>query len=414
MSPSDWRAAALVSQHKQAAATAETDQLDSMPLSEISIDDSGLPVVHYDSHVPVAASTPAGTATHLQSSPQEDSCQEIIPGIPQGSLYPTSSSLSSGPVASTTNEHSLRNRVTQGLDQYLQDAEQLHASEDNYFDSTIGSTNASQILEVEEQVDQTSQNNLVPAKQEFIDEKDTAQNVLESQKIDTGCTSQWQAVSNSVLHQDIDLDENLSDDPDDQLQDKEEDPTEEDTLVYDTDVSQDEYYSTAIDVIADSITQMGKPVIEPFTTDDITIPNVKVGCLFVTIHLQKYLEEYPPSSDKQAFLDIYHMPSLLDWYLYDNPRQHIHFMSPNNEYIILLKYAICLHVDISTFPTVWAVLSILLDTQDNNLEYVHFLQEEYNRHYEHRTREYMEKFEKKSIAIQTRMYDSIAHDFDRV
>ena len=114
----------------------------------------------------------------------------------------------------------------------------------------------------------------------------------------------------------------------------------------------------------------------------------------------------------------------------------------------------------------------LLDTQDNNLEYVQFLQEEYNGYhwqiqggccqhtlppnrinffhfcihfcqkvyasevgappmgwfppppmgnpgsatgyYEHRTREYVEKLEKKSIAIQTLIYDSVAHDFDRV
>ena len=71
-----------------------------------------------------------------------------------------------------------------------------------------------------------------------------------------------------------------------------------------------------------------------------------------------------------------------------------------------------MHVDISTFPTVWAVLSILLDTQDSNLEYVKFLQEEYNRYYEHRTRKYIEKLEKKLIAIQTRMSDSVTHDFD--
>ena len=160
--------------------------------------------------------------------------------------------------------------------------------------------------------------------------------------------------------------------------------------------------------------QMGKPGIKPFPTDDITIPNEKVGCIFVTIHLQKYLEDYPPSSDKQAFLDIYHMLSLLDWYLYDNPRQHTYCISPDNEYITLLNYAIHLHIDIGTFPTVWTVLSILLDTQDNKLEYVKFLQEEYNRYYKHRTREYMEKLEKKSIAIQTHMYDSVAHDFDRV
>ena len=160
--------------------------------------------------------------------------------------------------------------------------------------------------------------------------------------------------------------------------------------------------------------QMGKPGIEPFTTDEVTMPNEKVVCIFFTTHLQKYLEEYPPSSDKQAFLDIYHMLSLLDRYLYDNPRQHTYCISPNNENVTLLNYAIHLHVDISMFPTVWAVLSILLDKQDNKLEYVKFLQEEYNRYYEHRTREYMEKLEKKSIAIQTHMYDSVAHDFDRV
>ena len=129
--------------------------------------------------------------------------------------------------------------MTKGLDQYLQDAEQICALEDNYFDSIIRSTNTSPILEVEEQVDRTFQNNLVPAKQEFIDEKESAINIPESQEIDTYYSSQWQAVSNSISHQDIDLDANL---PDNQLQDKEkEDPEEQDTLVYDPDVSQDEY-----------------------------------------------------------------------------------------------------------------------------------------------------------------------------
>ena len=190
---------------------------------------------------------------------------------------------------------------------------------------------------------------------------------------------------------------------------------EQDTLVHNTDVSQDDYDSTALDVITDSTTiQWKKPVTKLFTTDEVTVPNRKVGCIFVTICLQQHLEEYPPSSDKQAFLDIYHMFSLLDRYLYDNPKQHTYCMSPNNVYVALLKYAICLHIDISTFPTVWAVLSILLDTQDSNLEYVKFLQKEYNRYYEYGTRKYMERLEKKSIAIQTHMYDSVTHDFDRV
>ena len=86
MNPLHWRKATLVNQHKQEATMAETDQLSSMPLSQIAIDDSGQPVVHYGSHVPVAASTPMGTIAHTNSSQQEDSYQEIIPGIPQGSL----------------------------------------------------------------------------------------------------------------------------------------------------------------------------------------------------------------------------------------------------------------------------------------------------------------------------------------
>ena len=89
-------------------------------------------------------------------------------------------------------------------------------------------------------------------------------------------------------------------------------------------------------------------------------------------------------------------------------------MSLNNEYVALLKYAICLNIDISMFPTVWAVLSFLLDTQDSNHEYVKLLQEEYNRYYESKSRQYMEKFEKKSIEIQNRMHDIVTHDFDRV
>ena len=84
----------MVTQDKQEAAMAEMNQLSIIPLSEIAIDDSGLPVVHYGSHIPVAASTPMGTISHLHSSLQEDSYQEIISGIPQGSLYPTLSSLS--------------------------------------------------------------------------------------------------------------------------------------------------------------------------------------------------------------------------------------------------------------------------------------------------------------------------------
>ena len=115
MNPSDWRkAAALVTQHKQEATMAKTDQLSSIPLSHIAIDDSGLPRVHYGTHMPIAASTRTSTDLHMHSSQQEDSYQ-IIPGIPHGSLYPTLSSLSSGAVASDTDVKSLHDKVTKVL-----------------------------------------------------------------------------------------------------------------------------------------------------------------------------------------------------------------------------------------------------------------------------------------------------------
>ena len=123
-------------------------------------------------------------------------------------------------------------------------------------------------------------------------------------------------------------------------------------------------------------------------TNDAIMPAKKVGCILVTSHLQQFLEDYPPSSDKQAFLDIYHMLSLLDKCLYDNPKQHTHCMSSDNEYVTLLKYAIGLSIDLSTFLTLWAVLSIPLDAQDGKHKYVKLLQEEYNTYYADKFRKY--------------------------
>ena len=86
-------------------------------------------------------------------------------------------------------------------------------------------------------------------------------------------------------------------------------------------------------------------------TDNVIMPTEKVGCILVTSHLQQFLEDYPPSSDKQAFVDVYHMLSLLNKYLYNNLKQRTHCMSSDNEFVTLLKYAICLYIDLSTFPT---------------------------------------------------------------
>ena len=101
------------------------------------------------------------------------------------------------------------------------------------------------------------------------------------------------------------------------------------------------------------------------------------------------------------------MLSLLDKYLYDNPKQHTHCISSDNKYVILLKYAICLNIDLNMFQTLWAVLSILLDTQDGKCEHTKILQEEYNTYYADKSRKYMLKLEEKSVEIQNHMHDSL-------
>ena len=108
------------------------------------------------------------------------------------------------------------------------------------------------------------------------------------------------------------------------------------------------------------------------------------------------------------------MLSLLDKYLYDHPKQHTHCISSDNEYVTLLQHAIIVHIDLTMFPTLWAVLSILLNTQDSKCEYVKHLQEEYNNYYEDKSTGYMLKLERQLRELQNCMYDSVTHNFDRV
>ena len=89
-------------------------------------------------------------------------------------------------------------------------------------------------------------------------------------------------------------------------------------------------------------------------------------------------------------------------------------MSSDNEYVILLEYTIHLNIDLSMFPTLWTVLSILLDTKDGKHDYVNLLQEEYNTYYADKSRKYMLKLGRKSVDIQNYMHDSVTQNFDNV
>ena len=363
MNLSDWiKAASLVTQCKQEVAIAETDQL-------IAMDDSSPPVVHYDTHVPAVMSTPTGTDVHVHSSQQKDLYQQIIPGIPQGSLYPALSSLSSEAVASQEEVQSFCDKVSKALDKYLQDAKQHRALELNYFNDSTGSMTEEVILEDAEQTTQSSKGNPSVAKQKSIKDIDVARNVPESLKLDTGHTSRQH--SQVCTHADEQCQQIM---------------TSED-VEQDTDAQYEDGKHSVEDVTRELTPRHSEQPCTMFTcTDKVIMPTEKVGCTLVTNHLTQFLEDYPPSSDKQAFLDIYHMLSLLDKYLHDNLTQHTHCMSSDNEYITLLKYAIRLNIDLTVFPTLWAIFSILLDTQDDKCKYVKCLQEGYNTQYKGKSR----------------------------
>ena len=78
-------------------------------------------------------------------------------------------------------------------------------------------------------------------------------------------------------------------------------------------------------------------------------------------------------------------------------------------------YAITIEIDLCNFLAIWAVLSILLDTQSNTLQYVKSLQQIVNNYYDKRPMDVMSRLENQTSDIMKAMYDSVNNDnFDSV
>ena len=90
-------------------------------------------------------------------------------------------------------------------------------------------------------------------------------------------------------------------------------------------------------------------------------------------------------------------------------------MSPDSEYISLITYATNLEINLCNFPAISAVLSILLDTKSNELQYVKNLQQVIDDYYEKHPAEVMRRLEQQTSEIIDVMYDSVTNqNFDRV
>ena len=90
-------------------------------------------------------------------------------------------------------------------------------------------------------------------------------------------------------------------------------------------------------------------------------------------------------------------------------------MSPDSKYITLIMYATKLEIDLCNFPAIWVVLSILLDTMSNDLQYVQCLQQVVDDYYDTCTKEAMMQLEQQTFKILDIMYDSVTkHNFDGI
>ena len=88
MNASTWRKAAdciaqgaQATQQIQAAATADSSQLESFSLSLLAADDSSPPQVNYGTEQPLAASTPRVTQASAGEIQSTDAYRQIIPGM---------------------------------------------------------------------------------------------------------------------------------------------------------------------------------------------------------------------------------------------------------------------------------------------------------------------------------------------
>ena len=78
--------------------------------------------------------------------------------------------------------------------------------------------------------------------------------------------------------------------------------------------------------------------------------------------------------------------------------------------VLLIMYAITIEIDLCNFPAIWAVLSILLDTQCNTLQHVKSLQQVMNNYYDKSLMDVMSRLEHQTSIIIKVMYDSINND----
>ena len=276
MNASSWRKAAdfiaqgtQATQQIQAAATADSNQLESLPLSSLAADDSGPPQVSYSPEQPLAASTPRAITTPVGEIQPTDPYHQIIPGMSEH-LYHTLTADGSLSTPASDDCSTLHKQITSELDKYLQEAAEKCEVEDNYFDRCHTSTDTLPLQQEDNYLEEDDIN---------IDNA-SKPTILESHEQDTGLQHINSSDHQTQPKDDLAMILEEEEDPD---------PADQDTLVFDSEESDEELFNTAVDTTSDdSAITMGKPVTTAFISNLVQIPTEQVGCLQVTSQLQEF------------------------------------------------------------------------------------------------------------------------------
>ena len=186
MKTKDWQSTAkLIRERQSQVATADTSELSSLPLSVLSVDESGPLTVLQGPYMLLSTSTPIhmpqGNQQTMDSAPDESPFQQVIPGMPQQSLYPSLAALGTSANTAVSPPIPFSRRVINDIEE-----QQRKALEDTV-EGNIRSTNTFPISEAEEQEEEV----IIPStsQQAGITQADTQEETLQpesSEVEDTG------------------------------------------------------------------------------------------------------------------------------------------------------------------------------------------------------------------------------------
>ena len=101
------------------------------------------------------------------------------------------------------------------------------------------------------------------------------------------------------------------------------------------------------------------------------------------------------------------MAQRLDVYLKRYLAQCINCMTSDSKFVAFVNHAIQLALDLMAYLAIWAVLLILLETQDVNTSYIQVMHDYYNECYNTKTTDYMTGLEQAAERSKNNMYNNI-------